>query len=175
MPQDLIERLIRAPLVADGAMGTMLYDKGVYINKCYDEVNLSAPELVRDVHRSYVQAGSELIQTNTFGANAVKLAAHGLEARTEEINRVAARIAREEAGSSLYVAGSIGPLGIRIEPWGPTSVEEASGVLPSAGGGAPGRRRGRVHPRDVRRPLRGPRGDAGRARGRTRRSASSSR
>ena len=125
MPEDLIERLIRAPLVADGAMGTMLYEKGVYINRCYDEVNLSAPELVRDVHRAYVQAGAELIQTNTFGANPVKLGTHGLEAKTEEINRPAARIAREEAGSSVFVAGSIGPLGIRIEPWGPTSVEEA--------------------------------------------------
>ncbi len=83
MPENLIERLTRAPLVADGAMGTMLYGKGVYINKCYDEVTLSAPELVRDVHRAYVQAGSELIQTNTFGANAVKLATHGLEAQTE--------------------------------------------------------------------------------------------
>ena len=129
MPEDLIERLIRAPLVADGAMGTVLYEKGVYINKCYDEVNLSAPELVRDVHRAYVQAGSELIQTNTFGANAVKLGTHGLEAKTEEINRAAARIAREEAGSSLFVAGSIGPLGIRIEPWGPTSVAEASALF----------------------------------------------
>jgi len=125
MPENLIERLTRAPLVADGAMGTVLYDKGVYINKCYDEVNLSAPDLVRDVHRAYVQAGSELIQTNTFGANAVKLAAHGLAEKTGEINRVAAQIAREEAGTTLYVAGSVGPLGIRIEPWGPTSVEEA--------------------------------------------------
>jgi len=125
MPHDLLERLAHGPLVGDGAMGTMLYEKGVYINRCYDEVTLSAPELVRDVHRAYVQAGCELIQTNTFGANAMKLRAHGLEARTEEINREAARIAREEAGSSLYVAGSVGPLGIRIEPWGPTSVEEA--------------------------------------------------
>jgi len=125
MAHDLLEHLREAPLVADGAMGTMLNAKGVYINRCYDEVNLSAPELVRDVHREYVRAGAELIQTNTFGANPVKLARHGLDERTEEINRRAGELAREEARGGVFVAGSVGPLGIRIEPWGPTSVAEA--------------------------------------------------
>ena len=85
MRTDLLEHLAEAPLVGDGAMGTMLYSKGVYINRCYDEVILTAPELVRDVHRAYIQAGSELIQTNTFGANPLKLEKHGLDALTEEI------------------------------------------------------------------------------------------
>ncbi|MHC5012283.1 MAG: homocysteine S-methyltransferase family protein, partial [Planctomycetota bacterium] len=125
MPTDLLSRLQEAPLVADGAMGTVLYDKGVYINRCYDEVILTSPELVRDVHREYIQAGAEVIETNTFGANPVKLERHGIEDRTEEINRRAAEIAREVAGSAVYVLGAVGPLGLRIEPWGPTSVEEA--------------------------------------------------
>jgi len=129
MPNDLLARLGRAPLVGDGAMGTMLYGKGVYINKCYDEVNLDAPELVREVHRAYIHAGSELIQTNTFGANPVRLEQHALEEKTEEINRRAAEAARQEAGETIYVAGSVGPLGIRIEPWGPTSVEEAEAAF----------------------------------------------
>jgi homocysteine S-methyltransferase len=107
----------------------MLYGKGVYINRCYDEVNLSAPDLVREVHREYVRAGAEFIETNTFGANPVKLGKHGLDDRTEEINRKAAEIAREVAGSAVFVGGAIGPLGIRIEPWGPTSVEEARALF----------------------------------------------
>ncbi len=129
MPEALIDRLAEAPLIGDGAMGTMLYAKGVYINKCYDEVNLLSPDLVREIHRLYIRAGSELIQTNTFGANPTRLERHALGDRTEEINRKAARAAREEAGSSVYVAGSVGPLGIRIEPWGPTSVAEAEAAF----------------------------------------------
>ncbi len=127
--EDLRERLAREPLVADGAMGTMLYAKGVYINRCYDEVTLESPELVRDVHREYVRAGADLLQTNSFGANPVKLQRHGLAERTEELNERAARIARQEAGDRVYVAGSVGPLGIRIEPWGPTSAEEATALF----------------------------------------------
>ena len=109
----------------DGALGTELYQRGVFVNVCYDELNLSQPDLVLGVHADYVRAGSELIETNTFGANPVKLSTFGLEARTEEINAVAARLAVRAAGGKAVVLGSIGPLGIRIEPWGPTSVDEA--------------------------------------------------
>src|SRR5258705_3839480 len=84
--------------VFDGAMGTMLYSKGVYINRCYDELNLLRPELVRDVHREYARAGAEVLETNTFGANRPKLAHYGLEEQVREINRAAARVAREAAG-----------------------------------------------------------------------------
>jgi homocysteine S-methyltransferase len=112
-------------IVFDGAMGTMLYAKGVYINQCYDELNTRAPELVREVHDAYVRAGAQVLETNSFGANRVKLAQHGLEAHVAEFNRNAARIAREAGGERALVAGAVGPLGIRIEPFGPTSREEA--------------------------------------------------
>ncbi len=111
--------------VIDGAMGTMLYDRGVFVNVCYDELNATHPDLVEDVHVQYVRAGAEVIETNTFGANPVKLSSHRLEARTEELNRLAARIAVRAANGRAAVAGAIGPLGIRIEPLGPTSLEEA--------------------------------------------------
>lgn len=111
--------------VVDGAMGTMLYSKGVFVNVCYDELNLTAPRLVQEVHEAYVRAGAELLETNTFGANPVKLAGYGLAERTEEINRAAARLARQAANGRALVLGAIGPLGIRIEPFGPTSKEEA--------------------------------------------------
>jgi methionine synthase / methylenetetrahydrofolate reductase(NADPH) len=113
----------------DGAMGTVLYAQGVFVNVCYDELNLSQPERVRRVHEMYLHAGAELIETNTFGANPVKLSAHGLEARTEEINRAAAEIAREAAGKRALVLGAVGPLGLRIEPWGPTSKDEAAALF----------------------------------------------
>jgi len=111
--------------VIDGAMGTVLYQRGVFVNVCYDELNLSEPDIVLGVHADYVRAGAELIETNTFGANPIKLSAFGLEDRTEEINEAAARLARRAAGDRASVLGAIGPLGIRIEPWGPTSVDEA--------------------------------------------------
>lgn len=125
MPKELLRRLEEAPLICDGAMGTMLYNKGVFINRCYDEINLTQPELVAEVHRDYVQAGAEVIETNTFGANPVQLERHGLEAETEEINRRAAKIAIEASGAGVFVLGAVGPLGIRIEPWGPTGVDDA--------------------------------------------------
>jgi homocysteine S-methyltransferase len=112
-------------IVFDGAMGTMLYAKGVYINQCYDELNARAPELVREVHDAYVKAGAQVLETNSFGANRVKLAQHGLEGHVGEFNRRAAEIARAAAGDRVLVAGAVGPLGIRIEPFGPTSREEA--------------------------------------------------
>ncbi|HEX7118421.1 MAG TPA: bifunctional homocysteine S-methyltransferase/methylenetetrahydrofolate reductase, partial [Longimicrobiales bacterium] len=117
------------PHVFDGAMGTMLYQKGIFINRCYDELNLKEPELVKEIHRAYVQAGAELVETNSFGANRVKLAQYGLEDRVAELNERAARLAREAVGERALVGGSIGPLGIRIEPFGPTSVEEARALF----------------------------------------------
>src|SRR5919205_953743 len=112
-------------LVVDGAMGTMLYAKGVYINRCYDELNLSSPDLVREIHTEYIRAGADIIETNTFGATAHKLQQYGLEGNLHEINLIAAKVAREAAGDRAYVAGAIGPLGLRIEPYGPTSFAEA--------------------------------------------------
>src|SRR5947207_4011065 len=111
--------------IFDGAMGTMLYSKGIYINRSYDELNLVAADLVREVHSEYVRAGADIIETNTFGANVNKLQPYGLEANAREINVKAARIAREAAGDRALVAGAVGPLGLRIEPYGPTSFDEA--------------------------------------------------
>src|ERR1700752_2310191 len=110
----------------DGAMGTLLYAKGVFINRCYDELNLSQPELIRAIHHDYLQAGAEIVETNTFGANAFRLARHSIADRVRDINRAGARLAREAAKSfDVWVAGSVGPLGTRIEPLGKTSFEEA--------------------------------------------------
>src|SRR5213593_369317 len=109
----------------DGAMGTMLYAKGVFINKCYDELNLRTPEIVLEVHKQYVRSGAEVLETNTYGANRVKLRTFGIEDELRDINAKAVEIARKAAGDSVYVAGAIGPLGIRIEPYGPTALEEA--------------------------------------------------
>lgn len=118
------ERLQDGRLVVfDGGTGTMLYNKGIFINKNFDVLNLQQPELVQDIHRSYLEAGAEVIETNTFGANPVKLRIHGLHDQLEAINRAGAELAREVAGEAL-VAGSIGPLGIKIEPLGPTSFDE---------------------------------------------------
>jgi methionine synthase / methylenetetrahydrofolate reductase(NADPH) len=117
------------PHVFDGAMGTMLYSKGVFINRCYDELNVKEPDLVREVHRAYVKAGAELIETNSFGANALKLAEYGLETQVIELNAAAAKIAREAANGRALVGGAIGPLGIRIEPYGPTSGDEARAIF----------------------------------------------
>jgi homocysteine S-methyltransferase len=109
----------------DGAMGTMLYAKGVFINKCYDELNLRNPEIVLEVHKQYVRCGAEILETNTYGANRVKLRSFGIEDELRDINLAAVEIARRAAGDSVYVAGAIGPLGIRIEPYGPTALDEA--------------------------------------------------
>jgi methionine synthase I (cobalamin-dependent)/5,10-methylenetetrahydrofolate reductase len=124
---EAIRELIESDRVTifDGAMGTMLYSKGIYINRCYDELNLSNPDLVREIHAEYVRAGAEILETNTFGANPYKLQQFGLEGSLRLINIAAARLAREAAGDRCYVAGAIGPLGLRIEPYGPTSFDEA--------------------------------------------------
>lgn len=115
--------------VFDGAMGTRLYEKGIYINRSYDELNLINKDLVREVHDEYVKAGADIIQTNTFSANYNKLQKFGLNGQIREINLSAVKIAREAAGDSVLVAGTIGPLGLRIEPYGPTSFEEAKAMF----------------------------------------------
>jgi len=128
-----IEKLFgRRTILCDGAMGTALYARGVFINRCYDELNLSQPELVRGVHEEYLQAGAEIIETNTFGANALRLQRYGLQERVAEINRAGVRIARqavqqlaEKQAGTAWVAGSVGPLGVHLEPLGKTSLEEA--------------------------------------------------
>ena len=112
-------------LVCDGAMGTMLYAKGVFINKSFDALNVAQPDLVAEVHQEYVRAGADIIETNTFGANRIKLGSFGLADKLHAINEQGAKIARHAADDRAYVAGAIGPLGIRIEPWGKTGVDEA--------------------------------------------------
>jgi homocysteine S-methyltransferase len=127
----LLERLLdpESVVVFDGAMGTMLYTRGVFINQCYDELNTRAPDLVRAVHAEYAAAGAEVLETNTFGANRLKLAQYGLESQAGDFNRAAARLARDVAGDTHLVAGAIGPLGVRLEPYGPTSDDEARAVF----------------------------------------------
>ena len=115
--------------VIDGAMGSVLYERGVFLNICYDALALDEPDLVLGLHREYVAAGADIIETNTFGANPVKLSAYGLGERTEEINRAAVALAREAAGDAAFVVGAVGPLGVRLEPWGPTAIDEARGYF----------------------------------------------
>ena len=129
MARDFRTMLEEGIVLFDGAMGTMLYDRGVFINRCFDEVNLSNPFLIEKIHREYVAAGADCVETNTFGANRFKLTLHGLDGCLADINREGARIARRAAGAGALVAGAIGPLGIRIEPWGPTSNEEAAAAF----------------------------------------------
>jgi len=126
MPKDFRERLQQGPILCDGAMGTLLYGKGIFINRCYDELNVSQPDLIRGVHHDYLQAGAEIIETNTFGANSFRLARHSLADHVQDINLAGAHLAREAAKSFAgWVAGSVGPIGVRIEPLGKTSFEEA--------------------------------------------------
>jgi len=125
-------RLAQGPLLADGAMGTMLYARGVPFDQCFDAVNLTDPALVGAIHRAYVEAGAQLLETNTFGANRLKLAAHGLADRAAEINAAGVAIARaaaEAAGRPVWVAGSIGPLGRPLAPIGTLSPEEAAEIF----------------------------------------------
>ena len=120
-----LDRLSRSVLLGDGGMGTMLYAKGVYINTCFDELNVSAPDLVREVHAEYARSGADVIETNTFGANRVKLRRFGLEDRTAALNRAGAALAREAAGPEALIAGAIGPLGVAVGPRGAAVAAEA--------------------------------------------------
>jgi methionine synthase I (cobalamin-dependent) len=132
----IAEILATRPLLADGAMGTVLYSRGVFINRCYDELNLSDPGLILSVHEEYLQAGAEIVETNTFGANRIRLERHGLAGKVKEINEAGVRLARqavehlkEKQASEAYVAGSVGPLGVRLEPLGKTGLDEARAVF----------------------------------------------
>src|SRR5205809_3689655 len=126
MAADLLARIKQSAVLCDCAMGTLLYAKGIFINRSYDELNLSQPEMIRGIHHEYLQAGAEIIETNTFGANSYRLGRHSLADKVRDINRAGAHLAREAAKSfDVWVAGSVGPLGIRIEPLGKTSFAEA--------------------------------------------------
>jgi len=121
-----------SPVLCDGAMGTMLYSRGVFINRCYDELNLSQPETVRAVHQEYLQAGAQVIETNTFGANAYRLEHYGFRDKVREINLAGVKLARESVeqirekqAAEAFVAGAIGPLGLRLEPLGKIGLDEA--------------------------------------------------
>src|SRR3954468_19226687 len=123
MTHPFLRRLAQRPILCDGAMGTLLYAKGVFINRCYDELVQSQPDLIRGIHREYVEAGAEVLETNTFGANAFRLARHGLADQVRTLNLAGARVAREAITKNreVFVAGSVGPLGVRIEPLGKTA------------------------------------------------------
>jgi methionine synthase I (cobalamin-dependent) len=121
----LRELLAERVVLADGAMGTMLYEQGVFLNQCFEEVNLTSPDKVGLIHRQYLEAGADFVETNTFGANEFKLAKFGLAEQTANINAAAVQIARQAVGQNALVAGSIGPLGREIEPYGTTGKTEA--------------------------------------------------
>ena len=123
------EQLSRRVMVADGAFGTMLYARGAFINRCFDEMNLSAPDIVRQIHQDYVKAGADIIETNTFGANRSRLSGFGLAEKLQAINQAGVRLAREAAQEKAFVAAAVGPLGLRIEPLGPTSFAEARAIF----------------------------------------------
>src|SRR6476620_4820953 len=125
MIKPFLEALDERVLVCDGAMGTMLYAKGIFINKSFDALNVTQPDLVAEVHQEYVRAGADIVETNTFRANRIKLGTSGIAHRLHALNEQGARSARHAAREQAYVAGAIGPVGIRIEPWGKTGIDEA--------------------------------------------------
>src|SRR5436190_8750390 len=124
-----LEVLDERVLVCDGAMGTMLYAKGVFINRCFDSLNFMSPDTVAEIHQDYVRAGADVLETNTFGANRIKLRSFGLGDRVREINLAGTRIARKAARDQAFVGGAMGPLGVRIEPWGKMGTDEAEGYF----------------------------------------------
>ncbi len=125
----LAERVV----LGDGAMGTMLYEQGVFLNQCFEEVNLTNPDKVKRIHRQYLEAGADFVETNTFGANELKLARFGLAEQMARINTAAVEIARQAIGQNALVAGSMGPLGREIEPYGTTTKEEAQAAFENQG------------------------------------------
>src|SRR5260370_35559923 len=117
MAGDFLARLKAAPVLCDGATGTLLYAKGIFINRCYDELNVSQPDLIRGLHHEYLQAGAEVIETNTFGGNSFRLERHGLAGKVREINFSGAKLANEPSQSfDAWGEGPEGPLGVRTEP-----------------------------------------------------------
>ena len=129
MSHTFTEDLQKRILLADGAMGTMLYSKGVFINTCFDELNISRPALVEEIHREYADAGADITQPTTCGANRLKLSAHGLGDQLEESNRRGGQLAREAAGDERYVAASIGPIGRPLKPLGTITAEQARDAI----------------------------------------------
>ncbi len=138
--QNFRERLQGVPILADGAMGTELYTRGVYVNRCFDELNLTQPELIVSVHEDYLKAGAELIETNSYGANRYKLLPHGLADKVVQINRASVEVARQaivNSGRDAYIAGSMGPIGKALAPLGRIDpgdareafAEQAKGLL----------------------------------------------
>jgi methionine synthase / methylenetetrahydrofolate reductase(NADPH) len=127
--EEFRDQLSRSVMVADGAMGTMLYSRGIFINRSFDELNLSAPDMVRQVHAEYVKAGAEILETNTFGGNRERLAAFGIAEKLRAINQAGVRLAREAANDSAFVAGAMGPLGVQIEPLGARSFAETRSIF----------------------------------------------
>jgi homocysteine S-methyltransferase len=129
MAKAFIELLSNSlPLLADGAMGTVLHERGVEFARCFDELNLTQPDLVVSIHRDYIDAGAQIVMTNTFGANRFRLAEHGLQDQVKEINRLGVEMARravKESGKPVWVAGDIGPLGVRLAPFGRVQPEQA--------------------------------------------------
>ncbi len=122
--KEFSHELKKKVLVCDGAMGTMLYARGIYLNKCFDELNITNPSIVEGIHNSYVKAGADIIETNTFGANRFRLLTFGLEKKIKEINIRGAQIACKSAGNDCYVAGSIGPINAHLKPVGGISRDE---------------------------------------------------
>jgi len=116
LDKDILKFLEDNVVLFDGGIGTEIYDKGFFINKSYDAVTLESPEIITEIHRNYIAAGADVIETNTFGANRDKLEKYGMEDQVEEINRKAVELAREEAKDEVWVAGSVGPLRNRLEP-----------------------------------------------------------
>jgi homocysteine S-methyltransferase len=125
----LRELLAERVVLGDGAMGTMLYEQGVFLNQCFEEVNLTNPDKVKRIHRQYLEAGADFVETNTFGANEFKLARFGLADQTASINTAAVEIARQAVGQEALIAGSIGPLGRQIEPYGTITTNQAEAAF----------------------------------------------
>src|SRR6266566_779559 len=127
-PHPFLKQLQQGPLLCDGAMGTELYARGISYDRCFEQLNLTAPELIKTIHLDYIAAGAQIIETNTFGANRYRLAQHGLEHAVHQINRAAAKIAREArdlSESPIFLAGNIGPLGSPLAPLGSINLADA--------------------------------------------------
>ena len=127
--RSFLDQIQNSIVVADGAMGTMLYSRGIFLNRCFDELCLSNPGLVSDIHAQYLAAGAEVLTTNTFGANRYKLQPHGLEDKVRHLNRVAAELARQVAGEKAWVAGSVGPTGAQLHPLGPLAPKDVEAAF----------------------------------------------
>jgi len=124
--EKFLNRLKRGVVLFDGGLGTEIYNKGVFINKCYEELNLSNPHLIKQIHEEYKKAGAEVLTTNTYGSNYFKLTSYNLADQLYQINYEGAKLAKEVAGNDVYVAGSVGPLSVQIEPLGKISIDEAT-------------------------------------------------